>query len=94
MWTYEKALSVVRAYVDAMSDGGGVVMEDKTLERPFGWVFFYNSRAYVQSGNFRDGYLGNAPLIFDRYSGEYHVTGTAHPIEHYIGEYESRSRPR
>jgi hypothetical protein len=33
---------------------------------------------------------GNAPLIFDRRTGELHVTGTAHPIEHYIDEFRKR----
>lgn len=88
MWTYEKALRVVKVYVDASTDGGGVVLEDKTIDKPYGWIFFYQSRKFVESGDPLEGYAGNAPLIFNRVFGEYRVTGTAHPIERYIEEYE------
>ena len=88
MWTYEKALRVVAAYVEVSTDGMGVVVESQTLDKPYGWVFFYQSRAFVESGNVLDAFVGNAPLIFNRTSGEYHVTGTARPIEDYVADYE------
>ena len=27
-----------------------VILDDKTIEKEFGWGFFYNSKAYVESG--------------------------------------------
>lgn len=50
-----------------------------TLEREFaeGWVFFDNSARFQQTGAFRDGLVGNAPLIVDRDTGQIHITGTA-----------------
>jgi hypothetical protein len=38
-------------------------------------------------------FAGNAPVIFNRVSGEYRVTGTAHPIDRYWEEYEERLPP-
>jgi hypothetical protein len=93
MWTYEKALRVVSAYVDAATDGGGVVIESQTIDKPYGWVFFYQSRAFAESGRITEAYAGNAPLIFNRVFCEYHVTGTAKPIEQYIEEYERALPP-
>ena len=89
MWTYDKALAVVSAYVAAATDGNGMVLEALTIDRPYGWVFFYQSRVFVESGDFRHAYCGNAPVIFNRVNGEYHVTGTARAIEDYIGEYQA-----
>jgi len=64
----------------------------ETLEKDFGWVFFYNSKDYIETGNFRSMLAGNAPFIVDRNSGEVHVTGTAKPVEDYITDYENQCR--
>ena len=79
--------------MDAITDGSGVVLDDQTVERPYGWVFFYQSRAYLKTRQPTLALRGNAPVIFNRISGEYHVTGTAEPLEHYIAEYESTLSP-
>ena len=64
-----------------------VIVDDHTIERSWGWVFFYTSRGWLD-GNERYALGGNAPLIVDRTDGSLHVTGTAEPIEHYIRNYE------
>ena len=65
------------------------VLPDETIEKSWGWVFFYQSKAYVESGNFREMIGGNAPIIVNRDNGKLHHTGTAFDIEHYIKEYEA-----
>jgi len=65
-----------------------VVLEEETIEKEWGWVFFYQSKAYLESGDFRDMLGGNAPIIINRNTGNLKHTGTAHDIEHYIKEYE------
>lgn len=69
-----------------------VLMPESTIERPFGWVFFYDSRRYIETGDSSLAVCGNAPVIVNRHTGELWVTGTAHPVERYIEEYEA-SRP-
>ncbi len=32
---------------------------------------------------------GNAPLIVNRFTGEVVTTGTAHPTEYYLAQYEA-----
>ncbi len=56
-------------------------------EHDFGWVFFYDSSAHVESGAASEALAGNAPLIVDKIDGKLYVTGTAHPIGHYLEEY-------
>jgi len=93
MWTYDKALQVVRTYVDVLSDGEAVVEDEHTLDKPYGWVFFYQGREYLESKDSMRMLGGNAPLIFNRVDGEIRVTGTAYPLSEYLASYESGLPP-
>src|ERR1700733_1541778 len=57
-----------------------VVLDEHTMERTWGWVFFYNSKSYLETRDFRYALAGNAPYIVNRQTGELRVTGTAYPI--------------
>jgi hypothetical protein len=70
-----------------------VILDDLTIEKPWGWVFFCNSRQFAETGNFMDSLLGNAPYIVDRHTGDLLVTGTAYEIEYYIERYEKTGDP-
>ncbi|MFM0184142.1 YrhB domain-containing protein [Paraburkholderia aspalathi] len=66
----------------------------RRLDVSFGWVFFYNTEAYVRSGAIGSMLAGNAPFVIDAEDGSLHVLGTAHPVERYLQEYErTRSKP-
>ena len=65
-------------------------MDDETIEKAYGWVFFYQAKAYLESGDIVDALVGNAPYIVNKYTGEVHETGTANPVEEYIAEYEAQ----
>lgn len=54
-----------------------VVLEDETIENPWSWMFLYQSKAYVESGDDIEMLAGNAPIIVNRYTGELVHTGTA-----------------
>jgi hypothetical protein len=61
-----------------------VLVEEDTLEEPFGWVFFYESAAFLQSGETSDRLAGNLPLNVFRDTGEVRTTGTAYPLDFYL----------
>ncbi len=63
------------------------ILEEKTLEFEFGWVFFYQSKKFIETGNLLFALGGNAPLIVDKYIKEIFRTGTAYPIEKYLDDY-------
>ena len=52
-------------------------------------MFFYETEAFLKSGDFIDTLVGNAPYMVNRFTGELVETGTAEEIEHYIQEYEA-----
>jgi hypothetical protein len=65
-----------------------VILDEHTIERPRGWMFFYTTRGW-RDGDFRYVVGGIAPYIVNRFEGSLRLTGTAVPVEHYIKEYEA-----
>ena len=92
----EQARALVAADLAAMPpaspDDAYVVLDEHTIERDWGWVFFYNSQTYRETGDDRYALLGNAPYIVRRSDGALFVTGTAYPIEEYIADFEAGGR--
>lgn len=93
MISITQAKQFAHTYLSSLSEDlepdSVVIIDSATIERAFGWVFFYQSRDYMESGSASDCLAGNAPLIVDRLTGNVVPTGTAHPIEHYLAEYEA-----
>jgi Immunity protein 35 len=42
---------------------------EPTMETEFGWIFFGNSKKYLETGEFQHTIPGNAPFIVDRGMG-------------------------
>jgi hypothetical protein len=70
-----------------------VIVDEATIERPWGWVFFYNSKLWLQTRDIRYALAGNAPFLVERESGRVLATGTAYPVERYIENYERHGDP-
>jgi hypothetical protein len=65
-----------------------VILDEYTIERDFGWVFFYDSQKHQRTNQFSHALAGNAPIIVNRFDSSLHFTGTALAIEEYICRYE------
>ena len=76
-----------------LPDDEWMVLAQETIEKPWGWVFFYTSRKFHETGEFRYAIAGNAPFIVEKQSGRVLVTGTAKPVQHYIDNYERTGNP-
>lgn len=88
--SFEQARILASEYVSEQDcDLDLVIQDDETIEQDFGWVFFYTTKKYLETGDFRDMVVGNAPVIVDKDTGELTETGTAHSIERYIEEYKN-----
>lgn len=63
-----------------------------TLQARFseGWFFCFQSREYLETGEFSAQLVGNSPFLVDKDTGEIHELGTAYPIEKYLQEYEDK----
>ncbi len=92
----QRAIELMQKYLAHVESGVGeklVIVAEATREKDFGWVFFYQSEAYLKSGEMSHMLLGNAPVIVDKNSGELIETGTAYPTEQYIENYEKYGDP-
>jgi hypothetical protein len=46
-----------------------VLVENDTIECPWGWVFFWQSRTFVETGNPSSMLAGNTPIAINRVDG-------------------------
>ena len=70
-----------------------VILEKETIEDDFGWVFFYTTKDYLDSGDFLDLPVGGGPIIISRNDGSLHETGSAYPVEFYIENFKKTGNP-
>jgi hypothetical protein len=63
-------------------------------EHEFGWVYFYDSSRHAEGGDPKYALVGNAPLVVDKNDGKLYVTGTAHPVDHYLELYRQGVRTK
>jgi len=93
-----EATRIAAEYLHQISTSCGLdlmLIHDQTLTTEFGWVFVYDSKAFIETSELRHRLAGNAPFIVDMNDGSVHETGTAEPIENYLENYRrSRSRHR
>jgi hypothetical protein len=85
-----EARDIALAYITARETAGCqlVLLDDCTLEKTFGWVFFYDSKRHVETGNISYALVGNAPIVVTKADGRVHVTGTAMPLEFYLKQFD------
>jgi hypothetical protein len=70
-----------------------VLAEEATIERLWGWVFFYTSKLWNETHDFQYAIAGNAPILIERATGKLHDLGTALSVENYIAAYERTGDP-
>jgi hypothetical protein len=66
-----------------------VILDEYTIEKDYGWLFFYNSRRFLETEEFKYMIAGNAPMIVNKHHSSLHITGTARETEYYIADYEN-----
>lgn len=65
-----------------------VIVDEDTIEKDYGWIFFYNSREFLETGEFSARVAGNGPIVIEKADGRITQLGTARPSEEYIREFE------
>ena len=85
-----QAQRIAASYLDQMQlETKKFLQIVRVIEKSFGWIFFYQSTEYVETGTFRKMLAGNAPFVIDIKDGKLQVFGTAHSIDTYIEQYEA-----
>lgn len=60
--------------------------ESATRDEGWCWLFFYNSRAYLEGGSFSDALAGNGPIVVEKSGGRRHELTTARPFDEQLDE--------
>jgi hypothetical protein len=71
-----------------------VIQTDRTIERPFGWIFFYAPRKFLDTGERRYLVPGSAPLVVYRSDGSTESLSTSLPPDKAIEGVERRWHER
>lgn len=88
-----QARQIVLDELNSMHKNSGyrrVILDDETIAKPYGWVFFYNSERYLETQNVLDGLCGNGPVVFEAATSMITWLGTALPAEDEIRVFEKR----
>ena len=92
MITVDAAREIAKRHVQSFG-------EDLTLlEKPvtfgdYGWVFSYQSKAFIETNDLRDALAGNAPILIDRDQGQIFTLGTAYDVSRYVQMYQRFGDP-
>jgi hypothetical protein len=65
-----------------------IVMDNLTVERSFGWIFFYNTAQFVNDRNSLHRLAGNGPVFVNRLTEAIEFFGSGSPLESILAAYE------
>jgi len=87
MLTYKQAYTLAETWVRVCCGDGVQIVSDAVIKKPYGWIFFYQSSAFLASGDYRHALAGNLPILVDRMSYEIRATGRL--LEEFLMKYEA-----
>ncbi len=72
-----------------------VILEEHTVEKEYGWIFFYDWKYWLETRDYRYKALGNVPIVVEKYDGSIHSLKILHSsMQENIKEYEAmRGKP-
>jgi hypothetical protein len=71
-------------------EDANVILEEQTLEKDFYFVFFYESRRYLETGNLRDKIYGSTALIVEKDNGAFTELGAGRSVESQLQHFEAK----
>src|SRR5882757_5970607 len=91
-----EALELVSKQLEQKSsdDVRYVVVEESTIEKPFGWIFFYQSKEFLETGIFMHRLAGNGPVFVNRMTAEIDFFGSIPPLDVILADYEKKLKER
>jgi Immunity protein 35 len=91
MTTKDEATEIARRIVRELGAASGeefVLVTNRTIQREACYVFFYNSRRFIETGEGRYRLAGNGPIVVSRQDGSAKAYGTLETTESSVAEFE------
>jgi hypothetical protein len=82
----ERAAAVLRIARDPGSDSA--IVAAKTTRAPFGWICFYESRKFLETGESRYALAGNGPIVVNGRDGTAVMLSPLVSLADQVREYE------
>ncbi len=81
--TYEQARAIAEQQLKSWSHGDIelIILESEIIEKWYGWIFCYNSKKYLETGDIMDSVVGNCPLFISKLNGEIDTYFTSYSLE-------------
>lgn len=76
------------AFIEEKAKKEILVYTDKIVKKPYGNIYFYDSKKYIETGIFSYRMLGNSPFLIEKKTGRVVNFGTAMDDDYYIEAYE------
>ncbi|KAA2243182.1 hypothetical protein F0L74_11750 [Chitinophaga agrisoli] len=90
MITREDAIKIADEYLKSKSEKSKyefVLLTDAIKEFEYGWIFFYQNKKYLETGDEMHLLGGNGPIVVNKFDGSIFKLGTARKPGYYIEEY-------
>ncbi|MBD2491579.1 YrhB domain-containing protein [Aulosira sp. FACHB-615] len=91
----ETAASIVKEYITReipVSDDELVIIHERTIEKQWGWVFFYQGKRWVETNDRRYKILGLYPIVIEKEDGTLNYLTLLKTIEESIQAYEEKRK--
>jgi ribosomal protein L7/L12 len=75
------------------SNADCVLVEGATCEFAGCFAFFYQSKKFVETGDFAEMLVGQGPVLISREDGKVFETGSAFSVHHYVAAFEACGDP-
>lgn len=91
MISKEDAVVIVQKKLDDIAPIGDPwrIVKEKTVEKPFGWIFFYNTVRFQDTGNPIFKLAGNGPVFVNKFTGDVRMYGSLPRFEDVLSQYEN-----
>ena len=86
-----EALAYVRETLLAESKNEPALLESETVEKPWGWVFFWNTRLFTETGDLVHAVFGPDPVCVSRSDGRVTSVSGERPLQRELRRYERKS---
>jgi len=91
MLSKQAAIEIIEAKLKSMeseSSGAIIIVDEHTIEDERYFIFFYDSKKYIETDDYSSALLGNIPILIDRITSEMYYTGATEEMGYYISQFE------
>ena len=92
MFTREDAYRIALAEINrnCAPEYPAAIIDDRTIERDFGWVFYFNSKRFLETGDRNHSFAGSRLVIVSKYTGRTEMHAGPEEDARIFEDYERR----